>query len=110
MALSLAAQETMWLRYLLRELGTPQIPATIMNVDNQAAISMAEHAGYKSRAKLIDLRYHFVRDAVRDGVLKIKYVPTTQQLSEFMTKSLPTPQFIKLVKLGVIVEYPEISN
>ena len=77
-----------------------------MNVDNQAAISIAKHAGYKSRAKHIDLRYHFVWDAIQDGVLKMKYVPTTQQLEDFMTKSLTTPQFIKFVKLGEIVEDP----
>uniref|UniRef100_A0AAV1VPF8 Polyprotein n=1 Tax=Peronospora matthiolae TaxID=2874970 RepID=A0AAV1VPF8_9STRA len=81
-----------------------------MNVDNQAAISVAEHAGYKSRAKHIDLHYHFVRDAIQDNVLKIKYVPTTQQLADFMTKSLPTPQFLKLVKLGGIVDDPETST
>ena len=81
-----------------------------MNVDNQAAISMAAHADYKSRAKHVDLRYLFVWNAVQDGELKMKYVPTTQQLSDFVTKSLPTPHFINLVKLRVIVENPEIGN
>ena len=71
---------------------------------------MAEHAGYQSRAKHIDLRYHFVLDAVQDGVLKMQYVPTAQQLADFMTKSLLTPQFIKLVKLSGIVEDPDIGN
>ena len=71
---------------------------------------MAEHAGWQSRAKHIDLRYHFVQDAIQDVVIKMQYVPTAKQLADFMTKSLPTPQFIKLVKLSGIVEGPEISN
>ena len=71
---------------------------------------MAEHAGWQSRAKHIDLRYHFVQDAIQDVVFKMQYVPTAKQLADFMTKSLPTPQFIKLVKLSGIVEGPEISN
>ena len=71
---------------------------------------MAEHAGWQSRAKHIDLRYHFVQDAIQDVVINMQYVPTAKQLADFMTKSLPTPQFIKLVKLSGIVEGPEISN
>ena len=71
---------------------------------------MAEHAGWQSRAKHIDLRYHFVQDAIQDVVIKMQYVPTAKQLADFMTKSLPTPQFIKLVKLSGIVEGPEISH
>ena len=41
-----AAHETTWLLHLLQELGATQIPATVTNVDNRAAISMVEHANH----------------------------------------------------------------
>lgn len=88
MALSLASQKRFWLRLSLQELGAIQQPATVMNVDNQTAISMAEHVEYQSRAKPIDLRYHFVRDAVQDGVIKMQHVPTAKQFADFM---IPMP-------------------
>ena len=69
---------------------------------------MAKNVDYRSRAKHIDLRYHCVRDAVQDGMLKMKNMPTDQQLADFMTILIPTPQITKLVKLSGIVEDPEI--
>ena len=71
---------------------------------------MSEHAGYHSRENHVDLLYHFVQDAIQDVVIKMQYVPTAKQLADFMTKSLPTPQFTKLVKISDILENTEISN
>ncbi|KAI9908449.1 hypothetical protein PsorP6_016505 [Peronosclerospora sorghi] len=48
-ALSIAAQEVLWLRHLLTELSVGRLPSTMVYVDNQAAITMAEHSGYQSR-------------------------------------------------------------
>ncbi|OWZ13373.1 polyprotein [Phytophthora megakarya] len=97
MALSLAALEAMWLRNLLGELDLDDLPSTTINDDNKAAIALAEHAGYQSRAKHIALRYHFVCEAVEEDILTLEYIPSAMQLAAFMTKVLPTPQFTKLV-------------
>ncbi|KAJ0401726.1 hypothetical protein P43SY_003047 [Pythium insidiosum] len=94
--------EVLWLRHLLTELGVLNMPPTVIYVDNQAAIAMVEHSGYQSRAKHIDLRYHFVRDAIESGELETKYVRSEDQLADFMTKAMPTPQFTKLVQLAGI--------
>ncbi|OWZ00719.1 polyprotein [Phytophthora megakarya] len=104
MALSLAAQEAMWLRNLLGELALDDLPSTTINIDNKAAIALAEQAGYQSRAKHIALRYHFAREAVEEGILTLEYIPSATQLADFMTKVLPTPQFAKLVaKSGITI-------
>ncbi|KAI9907026.1 hypothetical protein PsorP6_016532 [Peronosclerospora sorghi] len=47
-------------------------PVTVIKMDNKAAIAIAERVGYQSLAKHIDLRYHFVRGAVNDGVLSLE--------------------------------------
>ncbi|KAJ0392461.1 hypothetical protein P43SY_002015 [Pythium insidiosum] len=98
----LGGREVLWLRHLLTELGVLNMPPTVIYVDNQAAIAMAEHSGYQSRAKHIDLRYHFVRDTIESGELETKYVRSKDQLADFMTKAMPTPQFTKLVQLAGI--------
>lgn len=103
MALSLAAQEALWLRNLLSEISLKDLPPTAVKVDNQAAIALAEHVGYQSRAKHIDLRYRFVPDAVQVGHLQLEYIPSPEQLADYMTNALPTPQFAKLVcQSGII--------
>ncbi|KAI9921418.1 hypothetical protein PsorP6_001796 [Peronosclerospora sorghi] len=72
-ALSIAAQAVLWL-HLLTELGVGNLSSMMINVDNKAAIMMADHSGYQSRSKNIDFRYHFVRDAVTSVKHEIKYV------------------------------------
>lgn len=76
MALSACAEEIVWLRNLLFELGYPVSTATTVKLDNQSAIAIATNIGYQSRAKHIDIRHHFVRDHVESGTVKLEYVPT----------------------------------
>ena len=40
--------------------------------DKQSAIAIAKNEGYQSRAKYIDIRYHFVRDQVKAKVIRLK--------------------------------------
>ncbi|KAI9906799.1 hypothetical protein PsorP6_016341 [Peronosclerospora sorghi] len=51
--------QVLWLRHLLTDLSVGSLPSTMVYVDNQAAITMAEHSGYLSRSKHIDLRIIF---------------------------------------------------
>ncbi|XP_076358827.1 uncharacterized protein LOC143251272 [Tachypleus tridentatus] len=60
-ALSLAAQETVWLRRLLQEIGSEvDDPVRIME-DNQGTIDMVQNPVGHTRTKHIDIRYHFIR-------------------------------------------------
>ena len=68
LALSSAAQETMWLRRLNSDLGNVQEGPTIINEDNLSAISMSRNPQFHGRAKHIDIRHHFIREQVSNGV------------------------------------------
>ncbi|GMF19536.1 unnamed protein product [Phytophthora fragariaefolia] len=74
-ALALATQEVLWLRYLPVEMGF-KAEATTLQLDNKSAIAMATNHSYTPRAKHIDLRAHFVRDDIEAGRIKLKHVPT----------------------------------
>lgn len=96
MALALTAQEVLWLRFLLTEMGENVSSASTIYMDNQSAISMATNHGYTPRAKHIDLRAHYVRDHVEKGTVKVEYVPSESQLADMLTKAIPTPRFVEL--------------
>ena len=53
--------------------------------------------GHK-RAKHIDIRHHFVREAVQSGTIVLTYCPTTEMVADLLTKPLPKAQFEKLRK------------
>ncbi|GKB95981.1 hypothetical protein Tco_0982118 [Tanacetum coccineum] len=55
------------------------------------------------RTKHIDIRYHFIRDHILKGDIKLHFVPTDLQLADIFTKPLAEPSFTRLVvDLGMI--------
>ena len=89
MALCAAAQEAMFLRNILNDMGFPQ-PPTVIYEDNQPAIHIAENRVTSQRSKHIDIKYHFIREAIINKIIKIVYIPTHDQVADILTKILKT--------------------
>jgi hypothetical protein len=49
---------------------------------------MAENVSATSRTKHIDTRYHFVREFVEDGMIKIMFVETQDTKADMVTKNV----------------------
>jgi hypothetical protein len=99
MALAAATQEAKWVNQFLCELfsvsGMSLSVDMSVHVDNQAAILMSKNDVYHDRTKHIDLRYHYVREAVQSGLYKLEWVSTDKQLADGFTKSLSSTIFNK---------------
>lgn len=100
---SQAARENIWLRNLISEISPKPIKnPTPLHSDNQGAIALAKSGSYHARTKHIDIRYHFIREAVTNRQLFLKYLPTEDMIADIFTKALPRRQFEKLrTLLGV---------
>ena len=92
-ALCATAQEVVWLRRLLSELGVQMFNPTEVMEDNQGAIAMGRNPVNHNRTKHIDIRYHYVREAVDDGIITMTYCPTKEMIADALTKPLPRVQF-----------------
>lgn len=66
--------------------------------DNQAAIKIAKNPQDHKRTKHIQVKYHYVRDQIRDGVFMLQYVPTSDQLADLFTKGLSGPRLRDVIK------------
>jgi hypothetical protein len=64
--------------------------------DNTGYITLAEYRHFAGRSKNINLRWMFISDFIRDGILKLHQVPTTQEVADIGTKALPWPLFCAL--------------
>jgi len=64
-----------------------------LHIDNKSAISMSHSPSDQDATKHLDVRAHFLRECVRDGVMDTDYCPTADQWGDGMTKSLPAPAF-----------------
>ncbi len=102
-ALSSAAQQVVWLRRLLYDIGMERKEPTNLYEDNQGAICLAKNPVAHRRTKHIDIRHHFVREQVATGSIKIEYVSTKEQVADVLTKPLPRDAFEQMrVKLGLV--------
>ena len=97
-----ATAQVMWLRTILDDLGEKQEEATVLYCDNMSAISMARNPVFHQKTRHINRRVHFIREAVQEGVIDIKFCSSEEQLADIFTKELPKDRFNYLrTKLGV---------
>ena len=100
MAVCDAAREVSWARNLLHELGFDQRGATTIFNDNMACVAMSNHDVNHSRAKHIDLRYYYVRELVEEKKISVNFVPSKENIADFLTKPLGRVLFNRLVNLA----------
>lgn len=55
--------------------------------DNQSAIIVASNTESR-RGKSIDIRYHSVREAVRQGEINLKHIQSQDNIADLLTKPL----------------------
>ena len=66
--------------------------------DNQGCIALSENPIHHKRTKHIDVRYHYTREKVEDGTIKLEYISTEDQVADLLTKALPQARHHKLMK------------
>nr|GFC41243.1 retrotransposon protein, putative, Ty1-copia subclass [Tanacetum cinerariifolium] len=99
-AASEVAMEAVWIRKFVGDLGVmPSINKPInMYCDNYAAIIFANEPGITKSAKHFLRRYHYVRDQVETGEIKLIKVHTDDNLADLFTKALPRGMVIDRAK------------
>ncbi|GJX18774.1 hypothetical protein Tco_0221451 [Tanacetum coccineum] len=76
--------------------------------DNKSAIALSCNNVQHSRSKHIDIRHHFIREQVENGVVELYFVETNYQLADILTKALPREPFeFLLPRLGMKNLTPE---
>ncbi|GKA15165.1 retrovirus-related pol polyprotein from transposon TNT 1-94 [Tanacetum coccineum] len=70
--------------------------------DNKSVIALSCNNVQHSKSKHIDVRYHFIKEQVENGVVELYFVRTEYQLADIFTKPLPREIFNFLIeKLGM---------
>ena len=81
------------------------IQETTILEDNQSAICLAKSQQVHGRTKHIDIKYHFIRDLVEAGRIKLTYCASEDMVADMLTKRLTIKQFEKLRLLAGIAEF-----
>jgi len=86
----------------LDHLSEVQKEATVIHYDNTSSIKLSKNPIVHARSKHIDVRFHFLRDLAKDGVIELNHCNSQDQLADIMTKPLQLETFCNLrTRLGV---------
>ena len=96
MAVSNVIQELLWVNSVLMELGFDVVLPSIIYCDNQSAIALSNNSVHHGRSKHIDIKHHFIRDVINNNKVEMKWVESSNQVADIMTKPLSGNSFIKL--------------
>ena len=100
MAETEAAKEAIWLKRLLDHFHFDTPAVVKIRGDNKGALALAKNPEFHSRTKHIDIRYHFVRQKVEEGLVELEWVGTKLNLADGMTKPLGSTDFATF-RLGI---------
>ena len=108
----MAAREVVWARRLFAHLGYDMEELSIPSYgelteaeyqgakpclifeDNTGAIAMSKNPIKHGRNKHIELKYHFVRQKVAEGEVKLTFVPSEENVADALTKQLGPKKFV----------------
>eukprot|EP00253_Pinus_taeda_P025920 PITA_25920 len=103
MVASQASCEAIWLRKLLYGPFDQELRPTTIHCDNQSCIKLTKNPVFHDRSKYIDIRYHFIRDYVQKGAVKLECISTNEQVADVLTESLPRGKHVHFRdKMGVV--------
>ena len=101
-SLATTANQGIWLRKLLADLGQEQSSPTELYCDNKSTIVITKNPVQHGRTKHINVKFHSIREAEKNSLVKLHYCSIDEQLADIMTKGLPKSrlEFLRL-KLGM---------
>jgi hypothetical protein len=106
-ALFTVSTEAVSVRHTLQDMGYSQ-PPTLIFCDNTCAVGIANDAVKQRRSRAMDLRFHWIRDRVRQGHFKVTWKAGYTNLADFFTKPFGPAKHTLFRKY--LVCYPSRKN
>jgi hypothetical protein len=90
-----AGRQASWIRSMADAIGRPLPGPLKINCDSQSAIALATRGEVTHKgSKHFGVKFHATRDRVDRNEISIPYIPSCDNLADFLTKSLPVDSFV----------------
>ena len=94
-----AAKEASFLCTLLSKIDKPLSGLIVLYSNNQSAIVLTKSGQFHACTKHIDIRYHYVREAVEGESVELTYCPTEFNAADQFTKALRPDSILSLSRM-----------
>ena len=109
-ALSEAAKDVVYLRKLVRGLGSPEPGPTQLATDSQSARDVSYNPQHHDRMKHVQRRHFFVRDMVESFELEVPFVPTKENAADILTKPMKCASQFRALRRIIMIEPDESTE
>jgi hypothetical protein len=96
-AASTASTQALWLVRLLDDLLGRDTRAVELRLESKSALAVIKNPVFHERSKHIRVRYHFIRDCLKEGSFKACYINNKDQFADLLTKPLGRIKFLELL-------------
>jgi hypothetical protein len=93
-ALNEAVREIKFIVQILEILGIKVVKPTKVFVDNIGCIFLAKNKTSGERTKHIDMKYHFIREQIQNGLVEVLFVRSEENTADLFTKNLGGERFV----------------
>lgn len=101
-AASVCVCQAIWFKRILGELGYNVDGSTVIYCDNTSTIKLSKNPVFHGRCKHIGVRFHFLRDMVKDEEIQLEHCGSEEQVADIFTKPLKLEAFERLrSQLGI---------
>ena len=77
--------------------------ATCIFCENQSCVKLSDNPVFHDKSKHINIKYHYIRDMVQRGEVKLQYVAMDEHIADVLTNLLAKVKFEYFrEKLGVL--------
>jgi hypothetical protein len=97
-AMSEAVKEIKFVYFLLRDIGIVVDLPIVVKANNIGALFMSQNSSTVVRSRHVDTRYPFIRENQEDGIIKVEFVKSVDNNSDFFTKNVSQEIYEKHVK------------
>jgi hypothetical protein len=94
-----AINEVIWIRNMLSELGLIVESPSVIYGDNKSTKGVSENGLTGERTKHVDIKWHYIKDIIDSGIVKLVWIPSDAMLADIFTKALGKIVFTRLRKL-----------
>lgn len=87
-AAAACACQAIWMKKVLEMLGCEGDKCTTIFCDNSSTIKLSKNLVMHGRSKHIGVRFHFLRDLSKEGVVQLVHCGSQEQIADVLTKPL----------------------
>jgi hypothetical protein len=103
-ALNETVREVKFIFQLLKTIGIEAERPAKVYVDNVGSIFLSKNKTSGERTKHIDLKYHFIREQIQNGLIDVQFVRTSENYADVFTKNLNGEKFnyhVDVIERGI---------